>query len=117
MAPKEAQWSAVTNHRPEESTGEFNSVQITQLKRANLRMSSRNAQLTATASCWFIFQVNMSTFNCCIKKKNIYMLQLQFYGSSPRQDGTFVESNENGCFPLPTERMWLVCLSDVWWFL
>lgn len=76
MAPKEAQWSAVTNHRPEESTGEFNSVQITQLKRANLRMSSRNAQLTATESCWFIFQVNMSTFNCCIKKKYKYIFYI-----------------------------------------
>lgn len=72
MAPKEAQWSAVTNHRPGESTGEFNSVQITQLKRAKLRMSSRNAQPTATESCWFIFQVNVSMFSCCIKEKNIW---------------------------------------------
>lgn len=33
MAPKEAQWSAVTNHRPGESTGESEPVQITQLKK------------------------------------------------------------------------------------
>lgn len=55
MAPKEEQWSAATSHRPGESTGEFNQVQITQLKRAKLRRSSWNAQLTATESSWFIF--------------------------------------------------------------
>lgn len=71
MAPKEAQWSAVTNHRPGESTGEFNPVQITQLKKGKLRMSSRNAQLTATESCWFIFQMNKSMVSYCIKKKKI----------------------------------------------
>lgn len=109
MAPKEAQWSAVTNHRPRESTGESDPVQINQLKRAKPRMTSWNAQLTATESCWFIFQVNMSMFSCCVKKKN--KIQLQFHGSSPRQDGTGIESYENGCLPLPTERIWLFCLS------